>query len=162
MSDTDTPAPYAVAPQLIARVPLALRGSGRIPAFLCLVLGIALGIAGGYACYTEAKPGTPLFKAFDPNQIQSAIPYTIFALFCWALLTCFFRWRRLRGLAQVSRPVILRQAVALLETGAVATLRHALAQPAVACSPLMRRVALIMEQWGLSSGLEQAEVVLVL
>jgi biopolymer transport protein ExbB/TolQ len=102
-----------------------------------------------------------LSKAFDPNQIHSVIPYGIFCMFFWALAICFFRWRRLRAWSAVSGDAILTDAVTILrDYDGVSNLRRALVEENCDYSPLLRRLKLILEQWTLSPGLQEAEVVL--
>ena len=153
--------PRANAPSLLSVVPRALRSSDRRAAALALTIGMLLGIASAFLCFASASRGSMLRRAFDPSQVQALIPYSILCLFFWALAICFFRWRRLRALAAVSSPALLMQALEALQADdGMAALRGALNQDACLNSPLLRRLQLVLEQWVLSPGLQEAEVVL--
>lgn len=125
------------------------------------ILGVALGFGASYLCYTLGPPGGMLSKTFDPNQLHALIPYAIFCMFFWALMICLSRLRRLRALGKVSQPDLLARAVVRLEgEHGVEALRGALQYESCIASPLLRRMSVILTQWGLTPGLQEAEVVL--
>jgi len=164
MSDNDTETglpPSEPAAPLIARAPLALRCPERLISLVAPLLGVILGIGASLLCFQYAVPGGILAKTFDPHQSHSLIPYAIFCMFFWAITICCFRLWRLRALARVTDRALLVRAIETLQSeDGLSRLAVSLQTESCAASPMLRRLLVVVEQWILFPGLQEAEVVL--
>lgn len=163
--DTTEPAPHVeervIVPPFIDRAPRVLLRAERRIAIMPPILGLGLGIGASYLCFLLGPPDGMLAKTFDPNQLHALIPYAIFCMFFWSLMICLSRLRRLRALGKVSQPALLARAVVRLEgEDGVESLGEALQYPNCLASPLLRRLSVILQQWTLAPGLQDAEIVL--
>jgi biopolymer transport protein ExbB/TolQ len=146
---------------ILTSAPRILSGGDRITALASPVIGIVAGIALSVLFYHLAAPGSMMANVFDPNTIHSLIPYGIFCVFFWGLTICLFCWWRLMALRRVSNQSYLDQVVRqLLLKGDAVAVRSEIDTPACRASPLLHRIGLVLEQWVVTPGLQDAEVIL--
>lgn len=162
MSDTILDERSASGPALFAGpVPRVLRRREQAVVRISLVVGVLVGIAVAFVLHVITPGGTMVNIMLDPSQTFAIIPYAIFCMFFWSLAICYFRWRRFQALTRVSNLELLDQAIALLRgPRGVARLADALDDPKTAISPLLNRLRFIVDQWEITPGLQDAEIVL--
>lgn len=132
-------------------------GVGR---WLAPALGILGGITLSYMLQIVNPPGSIIGRMFDLRRWETIIPVAIFCVFCWGLLTSMFRWMQVRALRRMSSVAYIDQIERTLRDHGLESASASLDHPSIRVSPLLRRIKAVLQQWGTTPSLQEADIVL--
>jgi biopolymer transport protein ExbB/TolQ len=132
-------------------------GVGR---WLAPALGILGGVALSYMLQVANPPGSIIGRMFDLRRWETIIPVAIFCVFCWGLLASMFRWLQVRALRRMSSIEYIEQIERTLREQGLESASASLEHPSILVSPLLRRIKAVLQQWGATPSLQDADIVL--
>ena len=154
---TDVALPRSIA----VTIPRVLRLSDQSKTAFTTGFAIVLGLSTSFFCFRMSPESSMIHKTFDPRSTNSIIPVIIFCLFFWGVSVCYLRILTNKAYENNSAQSVLHDVMQLMSVNAdISYLSKYLNIPSVTFSPLLRKIRILVDQWIISPGLENSDVVL--